>query len=188
MLRRTVLLATLALGACSTSLLPEPGPSASLPRDATNGAGDPLQSAIMNAASSFGDTDRLAGRPELAARALAQMEYITIEVPQNVRFTSDASLASLQLVNARREWRAALGIPESVPPQPVINALFAAARAIEYGQGDPTSALTSPIFSRGGAATLAQLRDLPPLPRTNGAAVAALDAMRKVEGTNRGRF
>lgn len=188
MLRRTMLLSTLALGACGAPLLPQAGPSASLPRDAVTGAGDPLESAIINTAYSFGSPERLAGRPELAARALAQMEFIATEVPTNVRFVSDTSSAAQQLANARREWRAALGIPESVPPQPVINALFAAARAIDYGQGDPAAPLAPPVFPQGGAATLVTLRNLPPLPRTNAAAVAALSAMQAVQGTNRGRF
>ena len=192
MLRRSMLLATLgstlALGACGLDLMPPPGPSADLPPDAVMGAGDPLRAAVSYTSSTFGAPRRLAGRPAEAARAVAQMEYLAIEAGSNPRLYGASVPTTSQFAAARREWRQALGIAENVPPQPVINALYAAARALDYGQGDPAAALASPVFAPGGAPTLARLGAMPNLPLTNAAAIATSNALRMNEARGSGRF
>ncbi len=79
---------------------------------------------------------------------------------------------------ARPEWRAALGIPPTAPPQAVIDQLYAASRALRAG--DPAraaSALPQSLFPAGGRATLDRLAALPPLPRTAAATAYAERAL-----------
>jgi len=185
-LRRTLpVLAALALAACAGSL----GPAASLPPDAVMGAGDPLRSAITSTSLAFASPSRLAGRPAEAARAIAQMEYLAVEIPGNPRLVGDSPTLDAQLRSARQEWRAALGIPPEVPAQAVIDSLYAAARALGTGQpATAASVLPAVAFPGGGQATLARLGDLPSLPHTNAAAVAATETLRGQEGPTSGRL
>ncbi len=190
MIRRTLfsIAAALTLGACSGFSLPEQ-PTASLPPDAVIGAGDPLRAAVASTSTVFSSPDRLAGRPAVAAQAIAQMEYLAVELPDNPRLSGAAAMSRVQFEAARREWRSALGIPGDVPPQPVIDALYASARALRAGQSEAAAAaLPVSIFPRGGAATLQRLASLPALPLTNQAAVGAHEALRRNEGVSRGRL
>ncbi|MBL6077278.1 hypothetical protein JMJ56_04615 [Belnapia sp. T18] len=179
------LAALLALGACA---LPPPPESASLPADAVIGAGDPLRSAIANTSVAFSSQALLAGRPAEAARAVAQMEWLAVEMPTNPRLTSVSPSIIGQMAAARAEWRAALGIAPDVPAQPVINGLYAAARALSAQQGDPAAALSTSAFPQGGQATLLRLAALPSLPLTNSAAVTATDAIRQRDSQSNRRL
>ncbi|TDG28978.1 hypothetical protein [Paracraurococcus ruber] len=180
------LLALLALGACGA--LP-PAQYASLPPDAVAGAGDPLRSAVANTSVAFASPQKLAGRPAEAAQAVAQMEYLAVEIPNNVRYPSISPTVGTQFAQARREWRSALGIAPDAPPQPVIESLYAASRAIRAGQPDAAaSALPAAVFPQGGQTAVLRLASMPGLPLTNQAAVAATDALRRTDGAPRGRF
>lgn len=180
------LFAAMALAACAAQ---PPLPGASLPADAVVGAGDPLRTALSNTSNAFGSPERMAGRPDQAARALAQMEFLAIEMQGNPRLMSAGSIATAQFVQARDEWRRALGIPAAVPPQPVIDQLYASARALGSGQSKAAATALQPaVFTQGGRATLTRLGALPALPLTNQAAVAATDIMRRQDGQGRGRF
>ena len=111
------------------------------------------------------------------------MEYLAVEMPGNPRLVG-LSRTVLGGLEKAVEWRAALGIPAEVPAQPVIDSLYAAARALGSGQpGAAAAALPVAIFPRGGQATLTRLAALPPLPATNRAAVSALDAFRKPDSS-----
>ena len=175
----------LALGACG----PQPSRlSASLPADAVIGAGDPMRSAAANTAVAFSSPQQLAGRPAEAAQALAQMEYLAVQIPNDPRITNVSPTAGSQFAEARREWRGALGIPEDRPPQAVIDSLYAASRAIRAGQQDAAAAaLPASVFPQGGATTMLRLASLPSLPLTNAAAVTASNTLQRSE-TQRGRF
>jgi len=167
---RCALLALPLLAACTA--LP-PGETASLPRDAVTGAGDPTRTAVFTTTSVFAQQRPAAGRPAEAARAIAQMEFLAVDLPQNQSFTDASGTLVPQLRTARREWRGALDIAPEAQAQPVINALYAASRALESGQGDAAAALPSSIFRKGGLATLTQLAALPHLPSTAAASVTA---------------
>ena len=159
---------------------PAAGPTASLPPDAIQGAGDPLRSAAISTAFDFGSPRRLAGQPAEAARAIAEMEYLAVVMPNNPLLSNIPPTLPTQLAPARQEWRGALGIPAGAPPQPVINALYAAARALDAGQPQAAAgALPAGLFAQGGQATVARLANLQPLPQTNAAAVSASDALRR---------
>ena len=180
------LAALLALGACGPQ---PPAVFASLPPDAVVGAGDPLRSAVANTSVAFGSPQGLAGRPAEAARAVAQMEYLAVEIPNNPRYPGISPTVGEQFTLARREWRTALGIPEAEPPQAVIESLYAASRALRAGQQDAAAAaLPASVFPQGGQTAMLRLASLPSLPLTNQAAVAATDALRRTDGAPRGRF
>ena len=66
---RGLLVALPLLGGCAG--LGGPVPSAVLPPDAVEGAGDPTRAAILNTAYAFGNPASLVGRPDEAARAVA---------------------------------------------------------------------------------------------------------------------
>ena len=178
--------AVVAVGACA---LPPPPATASLPPDALVGAGDPLRTAVTNTSFAFSDRSRLAGQPAQAARALAQMEYLAVEMPTNPRLTSVSPTVLGQMVAARQEWRAALGVPAGIEAQPVIDSLYAASRALGTGQAEAAAAaLPVAIFPQGGQATLTRLASLPSLPLTNQAAVGATDALRQRDNTSHPRL
>ncbi|MCB4822913.1 hypothetical protein [Roseicella aerolata] len=180
------LAAILALGACAPSASPV---SASLPPDAVVGAGDPLRSAIANTSVAFASPQKLAGRPGEAAQAVAQMEYLATEFPNNPRYPGLSPTVATQFAQARREWRTALGIPEALPPQAVIESLYAASRALRGGQTEAAAAaLPAMIFPQGGQTAMLRLASLPSLPLTNQAAVAATEALRRQDGTPLGRL
>jgi hypothetical protein len=176
----------LLLGACA---MPPASPGARLPHDAMIGAGDPVRGAVASTSFVFSHQRQLAGQPADAARALAQMEYLAAELPNNPRFTSAPPNLQVQMLQAREEWREALGIPPGLPPQPVIDSLYAAARALGTGQQEAAAAALPPmVFPQGGQITLTRLAALPELPRTNAAAVGATEVLRRAEGDRRGKL
>ncbi|MFC7538901.1 hypothetical protein ACFQU2_04710 [Siccirubricoccus deserti] len=79
----------LLLGACA---MPPPAPNAQLPFDALVGAGDPVRSAVASTSFAFSHQGQLAGQPADAARALAQMEYLAVELPNNPRFVGGPAI------------------------------------------------------------------------------------------------
>jgi len=186
----SALLATLA--ACTPPPQPDGSPapvtsSAVLPPDSIQGAGDPARAAIIRAASAFGQPGALVGRPATAARAIADVEFLTVELtgPRWVNLR----LSATQMAAARPEWRSALGIPPNAPPQALIDSLYAVRRALMAGRPDAAAAALPPgLFSPGGGATLERLANLPPLPQTAAAvAVVEREAARATFDNNRGR-
>lgn len=166
--------ASLLLAATAAACAPAgpPPPSASLPADAVAGAGDPTRAAVFNTASVFANPASVAGRPEEAARAAANFEYLVVEIPYGARYRGLNAILQPELEAGRAELRTALGVRPDAPPQAVIDALYATSRALRAG--DTAAAdriLSSPVFTAGGPATLQRLAALPPLPRVNVAAV-----------------
>ncbi len=173
-------LLALTLTACAGITPPE---TATLPRDFTTGAGDPTRGAVFEASGTFARPARLQGQPAAAARALATMEYLTVALPQDPQLSPRLDgLTELQLLAARREWRSALGVPETAPAQGVIDGLFVASSALEANdRGVAGAALPSGLFPVGPETTLSRLAALPPLPETG---LAAQMAQRALERQN----
>ena len=143
--------------------------SASLPPGSVQGAGDPARAALTRAAFAFRAPATYSGHPADAARAIADVEFLAVELA-GPRYTS-LPLAAMQLQAARAEWRGALGISPTAHPQAVIDSLYAAQRALLSGQADAAAASLPPaVFTQGGVATVQRLASLPPLPRTAAAA------------------
>lgn len=175
----TLLAALAATGACTRAGQQRPpAPSAFLPNDAVVGAGDPMRSAAAAVSTAFASPRRLEGRPAEAARCIAQMEFLAIELPNSPQLNRQNPTVGAQFATARQEWRSALGIAPDAPAQPIINALYAAARALDAGDSLAAArALPPEIFTAGGGVTIARLADLPRLPQTNVAATQALQTI-----------
>lgn len=189
-MRRMMLLAGLTLlAACNAPGSGYPPPAlVSLPRDAVTGAGDPTRAAVFNTAYAFGTPASLAGKPEEAARAAANFEYLTIEIPYGARYRTLNAILQPQLEAGRAELRQVLGVRPDAPPQQVIDALYAAARALQAG--DPAAAdriLSNQNFTAGGATTLATLGALPPMPKVATAAVHTQQEIQRSDQIDRFR-
>ena len=153
-------------------------PSAVLPPDAVEGVGDPTRAAILNTASAFNAPASLAGRPDEAARAVANYEHLAVEIPTGPRWVGFSPLVGLELRRGLGDVRGAVGIAPEAPPQAVVDALYAALRALRAGDTEAARrALSPPVFPAGGEATLARLAALPPLPRAGFAASLAAREM-----------
>ena len=170
------------LAACGAAA---PVPYASLPLDATVGAGDPTRAAIVSSAYAFNTPASLARRPADAARAAAQVEHLATEIPYGPRWVEFSPLVGRELVAARGELREALGVSPDAPPQAVVDALYAASRALAAGDGAAAERALPPSAFRDGRATLARLSSLPPLPRTGTATALTDRELLRVDQLNR---
>lgn len=167
-MRIGALLLALAVAACAA-----PPPGAVLPETGL-GFGDPGRGAIGNTAYAFAVPANLAQQPAEAALAIAQAEYLAVDLTANQRWREFSPIVPMGFEQARPEWRAAIGIAPDAPPQPVIDALFAARDALLRGDATrAAAALPAPLFRDGGHAALARLAALPALPRTASAARSA---------------
>lgn len=177
-------LLALALGACGT--VPPP---AALPPDVGLGLADPTRNAIFNTAYAFATPANLAQQPADAALAVAQAEYLAVELSYGPRWREFSPIVPMAFERARAEWRGALGIQANALPQPVINALFAARYALQQGDAArAAAALPAPLFQGGGEATLARLAALPPLPQTASAARGAESELMRQQRGGRGNI
>jgi hypothetical protein len=174
-----LVLAIPLLAACTATVPPQE--AARLPVDAVEGAGDPTRAAIFSSAYVFSTPRSIAGRPDLGARAAAQVEHLATAIPQGPRWVEFDPQVAQELVGARKEMRAALGIAPEAPPQQVVDALFAASRA--WRAGDATGAekaLSTPNFA-DPSRTLIALASLPDLPQTKVATVQAQFALERMD-------
>lgn len=169
---RSALLAVTLLAGCANYVPPDP---VRLPRDSVEGAGDPTRAAVSRSAYVFANQAALEGRPGQMARAIADMEFLAAALPFDPRFQQRDPLLPWQLAQARAEWRAVLGIETAQPAQPVIDSLYAVARA--SGQGGLAAAPSGPLSVEGAA----RLAAMPPLPETARAAAAASRAQFEVQ-------
>lgn len=169
--RRITGLVLLLASGCTSG---PPTPSATLPPDAVQGAGDPTRAAILTTASVFGSPGSIAGQPAVAARAAAQLEYLVVEIATGPRWWGFSPNVSLELQKARPELRAALGIAPTAPPQAIIDSLYAVSRALTAGdQAAVEGILVPPLYPAGPAVTLQRLYALPFLPQANFATALA---------------
>jgi hypothetical protein len=175
-------LALLLLGACAGSV---PADTATLPRDAVDGVGDPTRAAVLGSAYAFAAPAHLAGRPEAAARAAAQVEYLAAEIPTGARYVEWSPAIGMQLQGARAELRGALGIPATSRPQAVVDALYNAARALQRGDAAAAEAALQAAEASDRPALLLRLAALPPLPRTRTATALAQQEMVRVDQDQR---
>lgn len=177
--RRVALLAGCgALAGCATT----PVPIAALPFDPSMGFADPARQAIIHTAYVFAVPASLADRPWEAAEAIQQAEFLAVELNFGARWIEMSPLAKQAFVQARPEWRGALGIAPAAEPQAVINAMTAVRYA--YGAQDPAAAaaaLQPPLLTPGGAAAVARLSALPSLPQTAWAATMAQREMWRIQ-------
>lgn len=176
-MRRHILMLAVVplLAACAAR---GPTVSAVLPPDAVVGAGDPTTAAIDGSQAAFTNTAALAGRPADAALAIAQLVYLAVEIPTGQRWIGLNPLAGTQLPAAAAEARAAIGVAPAAAPQAVIDTLFATRRALQAGNRTAAEAALLPaVYPAGGAATIARLSALPPLPQAATATTTLVNAV-----------
>ena len=124
--------------------------------------------AINQAQWAFADPGRTRGRPIEAARAAAAMDYIAGQFYTSPRWQVISALTQEQLLQGRREVRAALGVVPGTPSQLVVNALAGAGNALAAGQQDQALALLgAPVFAGTPQQTLAVLSNMPYLSEAN---------------------
>lgn len=115
-----------------------------------------------------------AARPTNAAdgaRLVAEVEYVSGVLNTVSRPPDMPGIAMAQLLQARAETRAAVGVTPTAPSQAVVDALVKVSQT-----SDPAAqaqAVTLPIFTLGPQATLARLAALPELPETRRAILAS---------------
>lgn len=166
-------LAALLVAGCVAPDQPPQG-YATLPADAVVGAGDPTRAAIIGTAYAFGTPASLAGQPGAAARAVANFEYLATELPYGPRWRGFSGTISADYTAGLQELRQTIGIAPQAPAQPVVQALYAASRALAAGdQAAAERSLAAPPFMAGGPATLQRLAALPPMPRVAAASSRA---------------
>jgi hypothetical protein len=155
-----VLLALLA--GCST-----PAPQTSLNPAATRLDADPVRAAIRGAADSFAYPETLANRPQEAATAVAQLEFLAVEIMAKRTNIEFSGIVGPSLQAARSEMRDYLGIASTAQPQAVIDALLSV----------PPNLSRADIFTAGPAETLRRLSEMPRLAQANTASAMARQEM-----------
>lgn len=122
------------------------------------------------------------GQPAAAARAIAEIEWLAAALPMSPRWSNVGGTGMTQLQLARNEARAALGIPQRAPAQPIINGLTAAATALAANDTAAVArALPRSTFPLGPEETVRRLA-APPQNRNIMGALAALSAARRGSG------
>ena len=181
---RLALLLGLALAACQA---PPPQQASTVPRsDGVNlpasaqvqGAGDPIRGAIVASSFTFSNPRSVAGNPAAAAEALAQLEFLAVELASGPRSVDFDALVPSMLASGRAEARTAFGFNPNAAPQTAVDALFDTAQALRQGDRARAAAAIAPLSGAGRAeATLQQLAALPTLPAAAAATSRARQSM-----------
>lgn len=167
-----------ALAGCATG----PFPMAQLPDFTGSVSLDPGRQSIIHTAYAFATPSSMAGKPWEAAQAISEAEFLAVELRYGQRWIEMSPLVKQAFLQARTEWRGALGIDQVAEPQAVIDAMTALRYA--YGAQDAAAAaaaLRPPLFTPGGAVTVGRLSELPPLPQTAWAASMAQTEMWRIQ-------
>jgi hypothetical protein len=150
----------LMLGGCAAPTEPAPPP----PVQPMTSAADPGRQAVLSATSAFADPGRIAGRPADAARAVAQLAWMSIALPQDPWWINANPTLFFALRQAEDEVARALHLAADAGPAAVTRAFAAAASALERGSRVEAAAALAPVAPEGGEAVLARLDPLPRLP------------------------
>jgi hypothetical protein len=155
----------LGLAACAgqTSAPPMQAPS---PASAVTA--DPVRSMAFDAAGWFARPR--ANQPAQAARAIAEIEFLAVEVPRSPHYASRSATAQTQLLQARNEARRELGVPANADGSAVMRALRDAATALDANdRAAAQAALPASLFTAGPAATIQRLSRPPRVPSARSA-------------------
>ena len=172
------------LAACG-AITPPPD-TARLPPNAFGTYADGDIGAINVSAWAFADPSRTGNDPADAARAVAAVDYLAGELNTSPRWDFMSPLTKMQMLQARVEVRAALGIAPQAPSQDVVDQLLYAGEALTAGSAQgAVAALTPPAFTLPPAETLGRLANLPYLQEAN---VATQHAAAQSVPTTGGNF
>jgi hypothetical protein len=153
----------LALAGCAQAFAPTD--TATMPLNAAGGQALTQDQAVGLASWALKDPANTAGKPAIAARALAAEDWLAGQNQLYGNFGSYAPVAEVSWGALRQQARAAIGVATTAPSQQVVDRLLATADALEAGRIDTAKTeLSAPIFSLGPDATLQALTNLPKLP------------------------
>ena len=171
---RPILLAPFLLLACAQPLPPQ----VTLP-PVFNTAADPLRSSILLSAFTLNQPGQ--ATPAARLRGYAMVEWMAADFRWNPRWSEFTPVLGGQLVQARAEQRAALGIAADAAPQAALDALIAAARAVETGAPPPVP----PAGFRDRDRFLAAIVTPPALPASAAAVSLAEAELRRIDTAGR---
>ncbi len=173
-----------ALAGCG-AITPPPD-TARLPPNAFGTYADGDIGAINISAWAFADPARTRNDPADAARAVAAVDYLAGELSGSPRWDFMSPLTKMQMIQARAEVRAALGVAPAAPSQDVVDQLLYAADALSAGSPEGAmAALTQPDFTLPPPETLRRLANLPHLEEAN---VATAHAAAQAQPNTGGSF
>ncbi|MFC3124792.1 hypothetical protein ACFOD4_06935 [Pseudoroseomonas globiformis] len=118
---------------------------------------DPLEAAIRGAADFFETSYQ--GDPAWAARAVAQLEYLAVEIPAGRSSRDLGAMVGPALLSARHVLRSTLGIPQQDPPQAVIDRMEAIALNRASNPDLAQRLMALPRLPQVNSATQMTLRD-----------------------------
>ena len=148
-----------------------------LPDDAFGGAvqgEDIAVAATGTALVAFSNPASLRGDPADMALAVASLDAMAGQFSTGGRWLGMDQFVKLQMLDARDNVRAVLGVPAAADSQGVIDALVAAAHALQrHDQAAALASLSAPDFTLGPARTLALLAAFPYVQAANVATQAA---------------
>lgn len=181
------LLGLALLAACAEVPRPPPGPDPVVPAALRQSVTDPGRTAIGFTNSVFDRPDRIAGRPIVAAEAVSELEWLTVNLATDQRWTGLPPLVAQQMRAGRDEVRGVLGIPASATTNAVVTAMDATAAALRANnRAGALAALAEVTGPAGAERALATLSALPRLPRASAATSAAMNGLNQLE-SSRGR-
>ena len=164
-----------ALTACS--LATPPPDTAQVPL-AAFGTLDNDVGAANIASAAFASPARTANNPVDAARACAAIDFLAGELSSNPRWVTLSPFTKQEMLKARVDVRAVLGVVPQAPSQMVVAALLQFAAAWQAGdQHTAMQMLAAPAFLHPPQQTLQILTDLPFIPTANRASIDAANQM-----------
>lgn len=167
--RYSVLLAALALAACTMPPPPPPSMVIQIPPNFYGNWIDLDLGAVNDSSYAFGSPDILRNDPVAAVRAIIAVEYLAVET-DSPRWVAVPPLTKMNLVQARDEIRRTIGVAPAAPPPVVINAeLRLLHDLVVHDMADARQVIAPPVFVLPADQTLALLANLPPLPITHAA-------------------
>jgi hypothetical protein len=170
----TVLLCA-SLAACAAAT--PPPDTAQLPL-AAFGTLDNDVGAANIASAAFALPARTANDPVDGARACAAIDFLAGELSSNPRWVALSPFTKQEMLQARVDVRAVLGVAPQAPSQMVVTALLQFAAAWQAGdQRFAMQALAAPAFLHPPQQTLQILANLPYVPTANRASIDAANQM-----------
>jgi hypothetical protein len=162
-----LLLACLSLTACG--LQGPPVDTAIPPAGAFGSNGDSDIAAINLSSWAFSLSRNTRDRPVEAARAIAAVDYLGGQLSSSPRWDAMSPIVKSEMLQARSQTRAAIGVAPDARSQIVVSSLasYAASLTANGDQAAAAAYLANPAFTLGPAATEAKLMDLPFMPQVN---------------------
>jgi hypothetical protein len=163
-------------------------PTAVMPATLRQTLTDPGRMAIDTTSSVFGNPRTVAGRPAAAADAVAELEWLTVNLATDQRWIGLPGNVPVQMRGGRDAVRAALGIPTDAATNAVIEALDATAAALRAGNRvDATAAIAAVTGQANAARAIGVLDALPSVPRAQQATAAAANGLAQMDVMTSGR-